>query len=92
MHDLFLLHSVLHKKEVQRANVFQAFNFWFFNVLVIKWKLFKIVYYIRITFNFLQNCHYYALQKCLNKMMLKTKTTKNTIKNGHIFQITRSEL
>ena len=63
MHDLFLLHSVLHKKEIQKANqCFQTFDVWFFNVLVIKWKLFKILYYIKMRFNFLQNCHYYTLQ------------------------------
>ena len=48
MHNLFLLHSVLNKQEVQKANR----CFLFFDVLVIKRKLFKIVYYNKMRFNF----------------------------------------
>ena len=39
-------------------------------------------------FNFLKNCYYYSLQKCLIQMILLMKTTNNTTKNGHLFQIT----
>ena len=42
------------------------FNFWFFNVCVIKRKFFEIVYNIWVRFNFLQNCHSYTLQKMFN--------------------------
>ena len=31
-------------------------------------------------FNFLFDCHYYTLQKCLIETILQMKTTKNTIK------------
>ena len=61
MHDLLLLHSVLYIKEVQKAKCV-LLNFWFFDVLVVKRKLFKIVYYIRMRFNILQSCHHYTLQ------------------------------
>ena len=42
------------------------FHFWFFNVCVIKWKSFDIVYNIWVKFNFPLNCHSYILQKLFN--------------------------
>ena len=61
---------------------FKGLIFLFLNVLVIKWKLFKIVYYIRMRFSFFRSCQYYASQKCLTYTILLTKTIKNTIKRA----------
>ena len=36
--------------------------FGFLMCLFIKRKLFKILYYIKMIFNFLQSCHYYTLE------------------------------
>ena len=40
------------RKLKKQINVLKAFNFWFFNVFVIKWKLYEIVYYVWMKFNF----------------------------------------
>ena len=61
----------------KQINVFQAFNLWFFNVLIIKWKLFEIVvYHTWVRLDFLQNYHYYTLQKFLIEKILQIKKTK----------------
>ena len=61
----------------KQINVFQAFNLWFLNVLIIKWKLFEIVvYHTWVRLDFLQNYYYYTLQKFLIEKILQIKKTK----------------
>ena len=42
------------------------FIFWFFNVLIIKWKFFEIVYYICMRFNFFSELSLLYIPKMLN--------------------------
>ena len=72
----------------KQINVFEAFNFLFFNACIVKGKFFEIIY-IGITFSFCLDCDYYTLQTMIILMIiliiLQMKTTKNAIKNGQIF-------
>ena len=62
MLDLLLLYAVAHKKAIQLINqCFYAFNFWFFNRLIVKRKFFKIIYSTNII-NIRDYCRFYTLQ------------------------------
>ena len=60
---MLLLHSVLQKKEVQKANqCFLSVYFLVFQCVCYKMEVFWNSHYTGMRFNFLQSCHYYTLQ------------------------------